>query len=251
MGSVVIEFNKDTTMSASCGHSHTFDGMDPVYKRRLVTVISINAIMFAVEMVAGQLSGSQALQADSMDFFADALTYGLSLWVIGMPLIVRARAALLKGLSLAVIAFWVSGSTIWHVFFLNEPRAEVMSTIGVLAFAANLASVLLLMPYKDGDSNIRSVWLCSRNDAIGNLIVVVAGFGVWGTGTPWPDLAVAAIMATLFLWSSVQILGQSFAEMREARLDPEGLPRPEQDHHDHDHGDSCCSAPGKRHGHVH
>lgn len=237
MGGVVIEFNagpasrKDTTMSASCGHSHTFDGMDPVYKRRLISVIAINAVMFAVEMIAGQVSGSQALQADSMDFFADALTYGLSLWVIGMPLVVRARAALMKGLSLAVIALWVSGSTIWHVFFLNEPRAEVMSSIGILAFVANLVSVLMLMAYKDGDSNIRSVWLCSRNDAIGNVIVVIAGFGVWGTGTPWPDLAVAAIMASLFLWSSIQILGQSLAEKREARS---GVAH-EHDHAHHDH----------------
>ena len=258
MGVVVIEFNaraasrKDTTMSASCGHSHTFDGMDPVYKRRLVTVIAINAVMFAVEMTAGQISGSQALQADSMDFFADAMTYGLSLWVIGMPLIVRARAALLKGLSLAVIALWVSGSTIWHVFFLNEPRAEVMSSIGVLAFAANLMSVLLLMAYKDGDSNIRSVWLCSRNDAIGNVIVVFAAFGVWGTGTPWPDLAVAAIMATLFLWSSIQILGQSFAEMRQARQNPAAALVPAHDHdHGHHHGDACCDASGTRHTHAH
>jgi Co/Zn/Cd efflux system component len=228
---------KDTTMSASCGHSHTFDGMDPTYKRRLVTVIAINAVMFAVEMIAGQIAGSQALQADSMDFFADALTYGLSLWVIGMPLVVRARAALVKGLSLAVIALWVSGSTIWHVFFLNEPRAEVMSSIGVLAFAANLVSVLLLMSYKDGDSNIRSVWLCSRNDAIGNVIVVLAGFGVWGTGTPWPDLAVAAIMATLFLWSAIQILGQSFAEMHEVRSGKAHGHDHAQDGHVHAHHD--------------
>jgi len=223
-------------MSASCGHSHTFDGMDPTYKRRLVTVIAINAVMFAVEMIAGQISGSQALQADSMDFFADALTYGLSLWVIGMPLIIRARAALVKGLSLAVIALWVSGSTVWHVLFLNEPSGQVMSSIGVLAFVANLVSVLLLMAYKDGDSNIRSVWLCSRNDAIGNVVVVLAGFGVWGTGTPLPDLAVAAIMASLFLWSSIQILGQSFAEMREARSgEAHGHDHANHDHSRHDH----------------
>ena len=218
-------------MSASCGHSHTFDGMDPTYRRRLVIVIAINAVMFAVEMAAGQLAGSQALQADSLDFFADALTYGISLWVIGMPLVVRARAALFKGLSLAAIALWISGSTIWHVFFLNEPRAEVMSTIGLLALAANIASVLLLMAYKDGDSNIRSVWLCSRNDAIGNVMVVAAGLGVWGTGTAWPDLAVAAVMASLFLWSSVQILRQSIAEMR----DPASAR--EHDHHAHAHHD--------------
>jgi Co/Zn/Cd efflux system component len=192
--------------------------------------------MFVVEMAAGRISGSQSLQADSLDFFADALTYGLSLWVIGMPLLIRARVALLKGLSLAVIALWVTGSTVWHVLFHNTPSAEVMGTIGLLAFVANLVSVFLLMAHKDGDSNIRSVWLCSRNDAIGNVMVVVAGLGVWGTGTAWPDLAVAGVMATLFLWSSVQILRQSIGEMRSTA--PGSAPsslRHDHDHSDHDH----------------
>jgi Co/Zn/Cd efflux system component len=216
-------------MSASCGHDHTFDGMDPVYKRRLIIVIAINAVMFIAEMAAGQLAGSQALQADSMDFFADALTYGISLAVIGSTLAIRARAALFKGISLAVIALWVSGSTIWHVIFLNEPRGEIIGIIGLLALAANVVSVLLLMRYKDGDANIRSVWLCSRNDAIGNVMVIGAGLAVWGSGTPWPDLVVAIIMAALFLSSAFQILRQSIAEMRG------GGPRHEHHHH-HGHG---------------
>jgi len=131
-----------------------------------------------------------------------------------------ARAAVLKALSLTAMALWVLGSTAYHVLVLGIPRAEVMGIIGVLALVANAASVLILMRYKDGDANVRSVWLCSRNDAIGNVAVMIAALAVWGTATKWPDLLVAAIMAGLFLYSSIQILRQSFREMREGRLLP-------------------------------
>lgn len=191
-----------------------FDGVDPRYKRVLWTVIAINAAMFLVEMVAGHLAGSQALQADALDFLGDTLTYGLSLVVIGMSLRRRAAAALFKGASLTVMAAWVLGSTVYQTLILGVPAAEIMGGIGVLALAANLASVILLMRYKDGDANVRSVWLCSRNDAISNVIVVIAAFGVWGTATAWPDLIVAGIMAAIFLTSSVQILRQAWQEYR-------------------------------------
>lgn len=201
-------------MSACCGNNHGFDGMSADYKRRLWAVIAINAIMFGVEMTAGQVSGSQALKADALDFFGDALTYGISLAVIGASLRVRASAALAKGVSLLLMGIWVAGSTLWQVYFLGVPRAEVMGVIGFLALAANVASVLILMRYKDGDANVRSVWLCSRNDAIGNVAVMAAALGVWGTATAWPDLLVAGIMAALFLSSSAQILSQSAREWR-------------------------------------
>jgi Co/Zn/Cd efflux system component len=191
-----------------------FDGVDPRYKRLLWTVICINGAMFLIEMIAGQLAGSQALKADALDFLADTVTYGLSLAVIGATLRTRASAALLKGFSLSAMALWVFGSTVYQTLVLGLPKAEVMGVIGVLALAANLASVLLLLPYKDGDANVRSVWLCSRNDAIGNVVVTFAALGVWGTATAWPDLAVAAVMAGIFLASSVQILRQSWAEYR-------------------------------------
>lgn len=197
-----------------CGHGATFEGLSADYKRRLWVVIAINAAMFFVEMGAGALAGSQALQADALDFAADAATYGLSLAVIGASVRVRSRAALLKGLSLTVMAVWVFGATAYHVLVLDVPRAEVMGLVGFMALAANLASVLILARYKDGDANVRSVWLCSRNDAIGNVAVMVAAIGVWATATKWPDLLVAAIMAGLFLTSSVQILRQSLREMR-------------------------------------
>jgi Co/Zn/Cd efflux system component len=205
------------TQSASCcsGGVPVFDGMNPRYKRILWTVIGINGLMFLTEMIAGQLAGSQALKADALDFLADTVTYGLSLAVIGASLRRRASAALLKGASLSAMALWVFGSTIYQTLVLGLPKAEVMGLIGVMALAANLASVLLLLPYKDGDANVRSVWLCSRNDAIGNIIVMIAALGVWGTATAWPDLAVAAVMAGIFLTSSVQILRQAWAEYRD------------------------------------
>lgn len=192
-----------------------FDGLDPRYKRILWTVIAINAAMFLIEMAAGQLAGSQALKADALDFLADTVTYGLSLAVIGASLRVRATAALFKGVSLFVMAIWVFGSTAYQVLILGVPQAEVMGVIGLLALAANLASVALLRPYKDGDANVRSVWLCSRNDAIGNIVVMVAALGVWGAASAWPDLLVAAVMSGIFLTSSVQILRQALGEYRQ------------------------------------
>lgn len=204
-------------MSAGCcdhNHNATFDGMSADYKRRLWLVVAINGAMFFVEMAAGALAGSQALQADALDFLGDTLTYGISLAVIGSALHVRAWAAFAKGISLSLMGLWVLGSTAYQVLVVGVPRAEIMGVVGFLALAANVASVIILMRYKDGDANVRSVWLCSRNDAIGNVIVMAAALGVWGTATKWPDLAVAAIMAALFLTSSVQILRRSLAELR-------------------------------------
>ncbi len=154
------------------------------------------------------------MQADALDFLGDTLTYGLSLAVIGRSLQTRSYAAVLKGLSLTAMGMWVFGSTAYHVLVLGVPKAEIMGIIGFLALAANAASVLLLMRYKDGDANVRSVWLCSRNDAIGNVAVMGAALAVWGSTSAWPDLVVAAVMAGLFLASSSQILLQAWREYR-------------------------------------
>ena len=203
-----------------CGDDTRFDGLSAAYKRALWAVIAINATMFVVEMTAGALAGSQALKADALDFLGDTATYSITLFVIGMPLVWRARAALFKGLSLGAMGLWVLGSTTYHVLLLGVPQAEVMGAIGLLALVANLTSVLLLLKYREGDANVRSVWLCSRNDAIGNLAVILAASGVWATGTAWPDLVVAGIMASLFLWSSAQIVRQALTELRT----PQSLP---------------------------
>ena len=199
-----------------------FDGADTGYRRRLIAVIAINATMFVVEMAAGTLAGSQALKADALDFFADSITYGASLAVIGMALRTRALVALGKGASLFAMGLWVLGATIYRVFVMGVPEAEVMGAVGFLALVANVTSVVILIRYKDGDANVRSVWLCSRNDAIGNVAVMVAALGVWGTASGWPDLIVAAIMASLFLTSSVKILGQAWHEFRHGHVHPPG-----------------------------
>jgi Co/Zn/Cd efflux system component len=198
-----------------CHGNPRFDGMDPRYRAVLWFVIALNGIMFLVELVAGRISGSQALQADALDFLGDTMTYGISLAVIGASLKTRATAALFKGISLSVMGLFVFGSTAYQLLVLGLPRAEIMGSIAFLALAANAASVLLLMRYKDGDANVRSVWLCSRNDAIGNVAVMLAATAVWATGSALPDLLVAAIMAGLFLYSSLQIISQSREEFRE------------------------------------
>ncbi len=225
-----------------CGGNVTFDGTAPAYRRRLWMVIAINGLMFLVEIVGGALAGSRALQADALDFLGDTLTYGISLAVIGMPLRVRAAAALAKGVSLLLMGMWVAGSTLWSFFVLRTPEAPVMGAIGLLALAANVASVLLLVRYKDGDANVRSVWLCSRNDAIGNVAVIGAAALVWMTGTPWPDLVVAMAMAALFTSSAMRILQQAWAEWRSAQgggSPPESESRGACDELacTHDHGD--------------
>ena len=202
-------------MSGCCGSGVKFDGVSDEYKRRLWLVIVLNASMFIIEMSAGHLAKSQALQADALDFLGDALTYGISLAVIGASIRVRTNAALAKGVSLLMMGLWVFGSTMYRVLYVGVPEAQIMGVIGFLAFLVNLASVLLLIRYKDGDANARSVWLCSRNDAIGNVAVMLAAVGVWGTGSGWPDLIVATIMAGLFLSSSFQIIKQALKEKRE------------------------------------
>jgi Co/Zn/Cd efflux system component len=181
----VTERHSRIAVASCCANGvPVFDGVDPRYRRVLWAVIGINGAMFLTEMIAGQLAGSQALKADALDFLADTVTYGLSLAVIGATLRKRASAASLKGFSLSVMALWVFSSTVYQTLVLGLPKAEVMGMIGVLALAANLASVLFLLPYKDGDANVRSVWLCSRNDAIGNVIVM---FAALGAATPTAD----------------------------------------------------------------
>lgn len=202
-------------MAGCCGGNSNFDGMNDSYKRILWWIIAINGVMFLVEMSAGIGAQSQALQADALDFLGDTLTYGISLWVIGKSISLRSNVALFKGYSLLVMALWVFSSTLYRFFVLSSPDATTMGAIALLAFTANVVSVLLLMRYKDGDANVRSVWLCSRNDAIGNLVVLVAASGVWFSGSAIPDLVVAFILASLFLSSAWQIIQQAKQEKRQ------------------------------------
>jgi Co/Zn/Cd efflux system component len=207
-------------MVGCCGNDGAaFDGMSAAYRRILWAVIAINGVMFGVETLAGHTAGSQALKADALDFLADSLTYGVSLWAIGRSGKTRALAALAKGVSLALMGLWVLGSTAYHVMVLGVPEASLMGAVGLLACAANLLSVMLLLRYKDGDANVRSVWLCSRNDAIGNLGVVAAAGLVYFTNSGIPDLVVAGAMAGLFCWSAREIIRRALVELKEVQAE--------------------------------
>lgn len=196
----------------ACDSEDGFDGRSPGYRRALVAVIAINAALFLVEMSAGFLGESQALKADAMDFAGDTATYALSLAVIGTSLHIRATAALFKGASLGLMAAFILVMTVITSFRGAAPEAPVMSGVGFAALAANVASVFILLRWRDGDANVRSVWLCSRNDAIGNVAVIAAGGAVALTGSFWPDLVVAALLAGLFAKSSLTIIAQALRE---------------------------------------
>jgi Co/Zn/Cd efflux system component len=185
----------------------------PRWHRALWIALVVNAGFFLAEIVAGAAVGSASLQADALDFFGDATNYAISLGVAGLALAWRARATLMKGGTLLVFAVWVLGSTAWHAWFGTLPRAEVMGVVGVAALLANGGVALMLYRFRDGDANMRSVWICSRNDAISNLAVLLAAAGVFGTGTGWPDVIVAAIMGGLGLQGGWQITRQAHREL--------------------------------------
>ncbi len=196
---------------ASAANSSTLNS--PIWRRALWIALVINAGFFVAEIVAGAAAGSAALQADALDFFGDAANYAISLGVAAMALGWRARAALAKGGTLIAFALWVLGSTAWHAFYGTLPRAEVMGVVGVAALIANGGVALMLYRFRTGDANMRSVWICSRNDAVGNAAVLLAAMGVFGTGTGWPDVIVAAIMGGLGLWGGCQIVSQARGEL--------------------------------------
>jgi Co/Zn/Cd efflux system component len=187
------------------------------WRRALWIALAVNAVMFVGEIGAGVAAGSASLQADALDFLGDAANYAISLGVAGMGLAWRARTALVKGWGLLALGLWVIGSTAWHAYSGTLPEAEVMGVVGVLALAANAGVALMLYRFRTGDSNMRSVWICSRNDAIGNLAVVAAAAGVFGTGTGWPDLIVAAVMASVSISGGWQIIRQARGEIRSTR----------------------------------
>ena len=169
------------------------------YRRALWAVLAINSAMFVVEIGAGLAAGSASLQADALDFLGDAANYAISLFVVAMALRYRATAAMIKGLTMGAFGLWIIGTVIWHALYGTLPSAGAMGAVGVTALIANAASFALLWAHRQGDANMHSAWICTRNDVLGNLAVLMAAFGVFGTGTGWPDLVVAAIMATLAL----------------------------------------------------
>ncbi|AVM73096.1 cation transporter [Magnetospirillum gryphiswaldense] len=206
-------------MSACCSGGCTPPApmaVDGRYRRILMVAFAINLTMFFVEIVSGWLARSTALQADALDFFGDAANYGISLFVLASGVRVRAGAALFKGGTMAIFGLWVMGSTAWHAWSGTLPRAEIMGGIGLLALAANGTVTALLYAYRQGDANMRSVWLCSRNDSIANIAVIIAASGVFVTATHWPDIAVAAIIGGLNLSGAVQVIRRARQEWRAA-----------------------------------
>jgi len=208
-------------MSAHCHHDH--DAHDhaggvapPGYRRVLWVALAVNLLMFAVEIGAGMVSGSVSLLADAIDFFGDAANYGVSLAVLSLGIVWRARAALLKAASMLAFGVAVLGKAAWAASQGIPPEALTMGVVGVLALAANVGVALLLYRFREGDANMRSVWLCTRNDALGNLAVMAAALGVFGTGSAWPDLAVAAAMGVLALIGGASVVRQARRELAQA-----------------------------------
>lgn len=194
----------------------------PGYRRALWIVVLLNVGYGAVEMVGGFIAGSQALKADALDFVGDGLITFLGLLAIAWSLAWRARAALLQGLFLGALGAGVLVNTVYRVLVLNVPTAELMGLFGAVALVVNVAAALVLIPHRSGDANVRAVWLFSRNDAIGNVAVVAAAGLVYLTGTPWPDLIVAVVIAGLFLHSAWRIVGDARSDLAQARADKSG-----------------------------
>lgn len=192
----------------------------PRYRRVLWAALIVNAAMFGVELAGGLHAGSVSLLADAVDFFGDAANYGISLLVLGMALRWRASAALFKGLTMGAFGVFVLARAAWSASTGTVPEPVTMGVIGALALLANVGVAAMLYAWREGDANMRSVWLCSRNDAIGNLAVMAAALGVFGTGSAWPDLAVAAIMGSLALAAAVSVVRQAATELRPAAAGP-------------------------------
>ncbi|NEX59911.1 cation transporter [Noviherbaspirillum galbum] len=203
-------------MSACCngGCSSDKPPVDPAYRRVLWIALVLNAGMFVVEMLSGWNAGSASLLADAVDFFGDAANYGVSLFVLGLAPVWRSRTALVKGAMMGLYGAGVLAVTGWHVFSGTVPKAETMGLIGMLALVTNGFVAALLYAYRNGDSNMRAVWLCTRNDAIGNVAVMLAALGVFGTGTGWPDVVVAAFMGVLGLMGARTVILHALTELR-------------------------------------
>ena len=205
----------DDCCASACGSESA--KADPRWRRVLWVALIVNAAMFFVEMMAGTAADSRALQADALDFLGDAGNYAVSLAVVGAALAWRARAALLKSVFMLGFAAWVFASAVLAFVNGTSPNPAMMGAVGALALAANAGVALLLYRYRTGDANMHSVWICSRNDAIGNVAVMLAAIGVFGTGSAWPDLIVASIMAGLALTGGSQVFRHAMAELKAVR----------------------------------
>lgn len=201
-----------------CSSECSTKQLTPQYRKILWIALTINALMFIVEVLSGINAQSVALMADAIDFFGDAMNYGISLAVLSMSLVWRARAALLKGATMGCFGLLVLATTLWSMMHGEVPEAYTMGIVGLIAMLANVSVAVMLYAYRNGDANMQSVWLCSRNDAISNIAVMVAALGVWGSKTAWPDLAVAAIMAYLGISAALRVIKQARLELHHPEI---------------------------------
>lgn len=209
-------------MAGCCEHdtcaSNAQAKVDPAWRRALWIALVVNGVMFGAEVIAGLAAGSSALQADALDFLGDTANYAISLGVAGLALVTRARAAFFKGATLFALGLWVIGTAGWNVWSgAAAPHADVMGVVGFVALIANAGVALMLFRFRSGDANMRSVWICSRNDAIGNIAVMLAALGVFGTGALWPDVIVAGVMAALSITGGWTIMQEARAELSTTR----------------------------------
>lgn len=204
----------DECCASACGSTKSLG--DPRWRRALWVALALNVSMFIVEFFAGERVDSRALQADALDFLGDSANYAISLIVAGMALVWRARVALVKGLTLLGFGGWVLITAIIALMNGTVPQAGTMGIIGGLALAVNLGVAMMLYGFRTGDANMRSVWICSRNDAIGNIAVMIAALGVFKTDSSWPDLVVAGMLASLAIGGGLQIMLHALDDLQEA-----------------------------------
>jgi len=197
-----------------CSVATKDQSQNPVFRKVLWIALLVNLLMFFVEIIASHIGDSMSLQADALDFFGDAANYAISLFVLGMALHMRARASVVKGVTMGLFGLWVLGAASYRAFCGSEPEPMIMGSIALMALVANMSVAIMLYRFREGDSNMQSIWLCSRNDAIGNVAVLIAAVGVTATASRWPDLMVAMIIASLSLSAAYTILRLAFQEMR-------------------------------------
>lgn len=203
-------------MSANCCPSPVA-AVNPAYRRILWVALALNVAMFFVEIAASAFADSTALLADAVDFFGDAANYGISLAVLALAPAWRSRAALIKGCTMGLFGIFVIGNVFWSAAAGSSPEPFAMGAVAMLALLTNVGVAVMLYRYRTGDANMRSVWLCSRNDAIGNIAVMFAALGVFGTGSAWPDLGVAIMLGLLALLSARSIISEALRELQNGK----------------------------------
>jgi len=203
-------------MSGCCDNECSVDVLHKSQRATLQIVLAINVLMFLVIVVAARYGDSAALLADSLDNLGDALTYGLSLYVVSRGAAAKARVALFKGGLILLAACAVAAQVIYRLFVPGTPVFEIMGAFSLLGLAANTLCMYLLWRHRHEDVNMNSVWECSRNDIAANLSVFVAAAAVWLTASGWPDLLVALGLVWLLMRSALRVITSAMVELRAA-----------------------------------